>query len=325
MAIKVSELMLDMETGDASPHDANIRASKGEIEVAQLTFECMEKITELPTDGTFAITMEAADAGLPTSPDKAAGVCNTAVKSELMSFYDVLNSSAKKVKSAAEKNLKGLIAVGRRVGVSGDTSGGKFESSFAEPLGKALVGSGRSVALNDKKFLKGKYATKLAKNYAKGMATLLSAYGISINSVFSDGTIKGVTGYDGFSGKRTVDSLKSLESNLSDGGKIIKADSMSGDTHYTDSPKASDVTDLAVALYSIANVASAVVEATDKSAKKNAAALVASACGAEKGVSNCSKCINDDIKKYADNVTGIADAITTSFTDSAYSLMAAAK
>lgn len=317
MSTKVTDLILDMETGDACLEDAYIASAKGKINVSAAIFEAAYKISELPEDGTFAIVQEAAEAGVPNTVEGATKTASAAVAHELSAFFDEVVATAKKVKASAEKDLKGLIALGKKLGVSADPNSSNFEGDFAEPLGKAVVGKGR-MDLSDKKFLRSKNTVKIAKGYAKGMAYILSAYGVSIADGFTGG-VKSFVGFDG-STRGSVESLKAFESRLSDGGRAL---SVSADAE-TDSVKARDITDLAMALYTVANVASAVIDATKGGAKKNADGIINALCSKDcdgKKVSRTCESINSDIKKYAQDLQNIGNAIATGYTNSVYTLM----
>lgn len=312
MATKVTDLMLDMETGDACIEDAYIASAKGKIAVSHAIFEAAYKNCELPDDGNFVCYQESAEAGIPTQSTAAAGTACEAVVRELDAYYDGVMASAKKIKDAAEKDLKTLIAIGKKVGVSMSED---FERGFAEPLGKAVVTSHR-LDLSEKKFLKGRESVKLAKSYAKGMTYIMGAYGIRLGSELNGG-IKNFTGCDG--NCKTASCIKSLESCLSDGGRALKV----GEPSVTDSIKAGDVADLATAIWSIANVADAVLK-VGKAGKKDAIAAVRSYCSSDAKpgkVSRTAEAINADIKTYMGNLEAIGNAIATGFTDSAYVLM----
>ena len=315
MATKLSDLMLDMETGDACMEDVYIASAKGKINVSHAIFESAYKNYELPDDGQFVCYVESAQEGIPTDSAKAAGTACAAVGHELGAFLDATVEVAKKVKSAAEKDLKTLIAVGKKVGV---TMSDNFEGGFAEPLGKAIV-SGRRMDLSAKKFMKSRHSCRIAKCYAKGMVNILAAYGISISGDLN-ATVKDFTGCGDVRG--SVNSLKDVESKLSDGGRALNTHGSDGERGTTDSIKAGDITDMAMAVYTCANVADAVIKACGGSAKKNAIAMVNSFCNDGSGkISRTVEAINGDIQKYMANLEAIGKAISTGFTDGVYALM----
>ena len=313
MATKFSDLMLDMETGDACLEDAYIAEAKGKINVSHAIFEAAYKNYELPDDGQFVCYVESDQEGIPTKSEKAAGLSCAAVGQELGAFLDATVETAKKVKSSAEKDLKTLIALGKKVGVNMSEN---FEGGFAAPLGKAIVVNGR-LTLSDAKFIKSRNACKIAKAYTKGMINICAAFGVNISGDVN-ALIKNFTGASDVKGK--VDSLKALESKLNDGGKAL---SISGATEGTvDSIKAGDVTDLAMSIYCVANVADAVIKGCG-GAKKDAVAMINSFCGDDcKGgkVSRTCEAINGDIQKYMGNLETIGKAIASGFTDSVYAL-----
>jgi len=314
MATKVSDLFLDMETGDACLEDAYIAQAKGKIGVSHAIFEAAYKNCELPDDGQFACYLESAEAGIPTQTNAAAGTACEAVIQELDAFYDGIIATAKKVKAASEKNLKSLIAVGKKVGVSMSED---FENGFAEPLGKAVVTS-RRLDLSDDKFLKGRKTVKIAKAYAKGMCYAMAAYGVRLGADLR----ADVKSFTGAGDCKTASCIKTLESALSDAGRALNVGDSAAEKGATGSVKASDITDLAMACWATANIADAVIKAGK--GKKDAAAAVRSFCkdDAKPGkISRTAEAINEDIKKYMSNLEACGNAIATGFTNSAYVLM----
>jgi hypothetical protein len=315
MATKLSELMLDMETGDACIEDAYIASAKGKINVSHAIYEAAYKNYELPDDGNFMCYVESAEEGIPSKSAAAATTACSAVANELGAFLDATVATAKKVKDACEKDLKTLIAVGKKVGVGMSND---FESGFAEPLGKAVV-SGRRMDLVSKKFIKSRHACKIAKCYTKGMSSVLAAYGISISSDLN-GEVRHFTGCGDVRG--SVNSIRDVDSKLSDGGRALNIHG--ADERQTDSIKASDITDLAMAVYTCAHVADAVIKACGGGAKSSAIKMINSFCEDDcRGgkVSRICESINGDIQKYMANLEDIGGAISTGFTDSTYALM----
>lgn len=315
MATKLSELMFDMETGDACIEDAYIASAKGKINVSHAIYEAAYKNYELPDNGQFMCYAESAQEGVPTESAKAAGTACDAVANELGSYFDAVIATAKKIKDACEKDLKTLIAVGKKVGVSMSSD---FESGFAEPLGRAVI-SGRRMDLMSKKFIKSRHACKIAKCYAKGMTNILAAYGISIGSDIP-GDVKRFTGCD--SARGSVNSIKDVDSKLSDGGHALNIHGADG--HQTDSIKAADISDLAMAVYSCAHVADSVLKNCSGSSKSSAIKMINSFCADEcRGgkVSRSCESINGDIQKYMSALEEITAAIVSGYTDSTYALM----
>lgn len=309
---KYTELMLDIACGDASEHDAYIEQAIGKINVSNTIFALESKIAELPEDGEFMCVQEAADAGLPANKADATAVSCEAVKQELAAFYDLINSTAKKVKSVCDKDMKLLIAFGKKNGIA---LGNNYEE-FVNNLGEKVSGA----KFSDKKFLKGKYAVKLAESFGKGMINLLAAYGLSVET--TDKLIDDVVGK--FNKASEVSTVRCIEGKLTDGGKALATEKIvSRGLHYTDSPKQKDFVQFAIALYTVLNIANAVAETTTKS-KKAAIANMNKCMDNDtlkaKRITRSCEGINDDIKKWTSNLTTVVDSITISFGDSVYAI-----
>ena len=310
--MKYSELMLDVACGDASEHDAYIESAIGKINVSYAIFALESKIAELPEDGDFMCVQEAADAGLPSNKAEATAVSCEAVKQQLTAFYELINATAKKVRDACDKDMKLLIAFGKKNGVA---LGGNFEE-FVNNLADKVSGA----KFADKKFLKGKHAVKLAEAFGKGMINLLAAYGLSVDT--SDAIMSSIVGKANKASE--VSTVRCIESKLTDGGKALATEKItSRGFHYTDSPKSKDFVQLSLALYTVLNLAKEVADTTGKS--KKAAISNMSRCmdndtlKARRITRSCEG-INDDIKKWTSNLTSVVDSITTAFGDSVYAI-----
>lgn len=316
--MKLSELMLDMATGDASMHDVYIQEAVGKINVSSAIFDAAYKISELPK-GEFMIVQEAADAGLPTTPEGGAALANQSVKESLKAFYDLVVQTAKKVKQATEKDMKAIIAIGKKYGIS--ATGTDFNEGFVKSLAKAIADDkGKKLSLGDKRFLKAKYSGQIAECYGLGMANFLSAYGMAFDeSELGDE-------YKPYKTKREVSTFKDMWKNMSYGGKLINFDkTVNKDRHYAENISVNDIEELATSLFELMHISKAVVNvAGSASAKKSAMAAVETLCSKEdcenKKVSKTCELINDGIKDWTENLVAITDVIAKAYTDSVYSL-----
>ena len=141
---KYTELMLDVACGDASEYDAYIEQAIGKINVSNAIFALESKIAELPEDGDFMCIQEAADAGLPANKADATGASCEAVRQQVVAFYDLVLNTAKKVKEACDKDMKLLIAFGKKNGVpylfpeNDDYSPIPFNTEGCRILGKVV-------------------------------------------------------------------------------------------------------------------------------------------------------------------------------------------
>ena len=206
-----SELLLDLDTGDASMHDVHVKEAQGKINVASAIFEYAAALAECTENSAFI--QEAADAaeesGLPTSPAEGAGLATESLAQELIGFYDVVVQNAKKVKSAADRDMKAIIGLGKKYGIStAAAQSGNFMISFAKPLAQALI---RDNATDRKKknkltFAKGIFpsesgAEALIFNYGNAMARLAAVFGMSIGECIDDPTVQEVLSFDKSFGK----------------------------------------------------------------------------------------------------------------------------
>lgn len=325
--MKISELMLDMGAGDASVHDVKIQQAAGKIAVSTAIYEAAAMISEMPANTDARIIQEAANAGLPTNAGDACTAACEAVKQDLAAYLDIVAETAKKINDAASKELKLFTTIGKKFNIGGsDTS--NFTTAFAAPFAKAVIADAgdKKITLDGNKFLKSKFADKLAANYCKGMVSTLGAYGADICSdVFSDSTI--ISEYGRKNSCQTASTFKEAISLIETGSSLVKFDKVvDKDRHYTDTIKENDVEALLTDLYIITTVSKAVVDAIGKPAtRKSAVATMRSLCdNGECTDKKLSKVIDNaatSAKDWSDNMTGLTDAITKAFGDSSYTLM----
>lgn len=323
--MKVSDLMLDLATGDASIHDAYIQEAAGKVKVSCAYFDAAEKIAGCADSADSVFIQEAADAGLPTDADGACTMACEAVKQAAAGLYDLIITTAKKIKESATKDMKLALAIGKRYGVTPNQT--NFADCFATPVATAV--SRADLECDNARFMKARYSAKIASAYTKGITAMLMAFGLNITDVFKDPVIAGEVEKN-FAGKDGAPaSFKGVESYLSDGGKLIKVEKMSAkDSHYTDKPAKNDVYELLVSLYVVIAVSEAVIKATSSKAGKNAVmARFNDLCDKEdctdKKVSKAIDAIGTDCKTWADSVETICASITKGYTDSIYVLSTA--
>jgi len=323
--MKYKDLMLDLATGDASSNDPYIAEAAGQVKVAAAYYEAATQINELAESNELQVVQEVAAAGLPTDSKGSAALGCTAVKKGMEGLFKVIRETADKVKKQAEKDMKVLLTIGKKYGVAAPTASGNFATDFAEPLAKAIFDKkedGKKIELPNLQFLKGKYADDIAKNYTKGMCSLVHAYGYDITEVFKDTTVSNEMNKN-YAKCGECETLKSAAEALSDGAKLIKFDEITKEKHYTSSVKPADIKDVATDLYIIIAVSTAVVDALkgeEASVKKTLETLFEE-CKEEEG-KICKPCakIGDNMKEWTSNVTSITNTIAKAFTDSVYSL-----
>lgn len=360
MSMKFSEIMLDLDTGDASIHDVHAKEALGKVNVSSAIFEYAAKLAELPANSSFI--QEAADeaeaAGLPTDPAEATGLATEAVAQELIGFYDVVVENAKKVKAAADRDMKAIIGLGKKYGISASAAtSGNFMIAFAKPLAQAIV---RDFAANRKsknyiKFAKGIFPTaseaeKLIFSYGNCMARLASVFGMGIGDCIEDPTVQEVLSFDqsfikalkgvfasdkyaanppkaGFD-QGGVPDVEALYKQLLKGAGFPKLDGVKTTTNAD----AEDIAELITYTYVARQISAGIVKAASATKKAGAENFIKQLCAAEeqrhgqskpsaqKKISGKFQKINENVKGWADDVAKTADVVVKAFSDAVSAL-----
>jgi methyl-accepting chemotaxis protein len=320
----VTELMLDIASGDASEHDVHIQECLGHINISAREFAAAYSISDYPGDLPSIIVEAAANAKLPTDKGEAKEVANTAVIQGLSAFYNLMIATAKKVRAATERELRAYAALGKKYGINFDKH--NFLTGFLNPLCAAVEKDGLLGKLDDRSFIKGKYAARMVENYGKGMANLMSGYGLSIDNVFGDSVV-GLIIRNNFSGKKTIKDLRDVESNMSTGGKQLNFDkTLDKKTHYQDYVKIVDFKMLAISIYALSKISESIIvtlgnASTKKTAMDNIKKLFNEASDGNKRVVRSVESISDGTKEWSDNLNKLTANMAGAFTDSSYELL----
>ena len=320
----ITELMLDMASGDASEDDVHVQECLGHINISAREFAAAYSISEYPGDLPSIIVESASKANLPTNKGEAKEVANTAVIQGLSAFYNLMIATAKKVRAATERELRAYVALGKKYGINFDKH--NFLTGFLNPLCSAVEKDGLLGKLDDRSFIKGKYAARMVENYGKGMANLMSGYGLSIDNVFGDSVV-GTIVRNNYSGKKTIKDLRDVESNMSTGGKQLNFDkTLDKKTHYQDYVKIVDFKMLAISVYALSKISEAIIvtlgnASTKKTAMDNIKKLFNEASDGNRRVVRSVESISDGTKEWSDNLSKLATNMTGAFTDSSYELL----
>lgn len=320
----ITELMLDMASGDASEDDVHVQECLGHINISAREFAAAYSISEYPGDLPSIIVESASKANLPTNKDDAKEVANTAVIQGLSAFYNLMIATAKKVRAATERELRAYIALGKKYGINFDKH--NFLTGFLNPLCSAVEKDGLLGKLNDRSFIKGKYAARMVENYGKGMANLMSGYGLSIDNVFGDSVV-GMIVRNNYSGKKTIKDLRDVESNMSTGGKQLNFDkTLDKKTHYQDYVKIVDFKMLAISVYALSKISESIIvtlgnASTKKTAMDNIKKLFNESSDGNRRVVRSVESISDGTKEWSENLNKLATNMTGAFTDSSYELL----
>lgn len=320
----ITELMLDIASGDASEDDVHVQECLGHINISAREFAAAYSISEYPGDLPSIIVESASKANLPTNKGEAKEVANTAVIQGLSAFYNLMIATAKKVRAATERELRAYAALGKKYGINFDKH--NFLTGFLNPLCAAVEKDGLLGKLDDRSFIKGKYAARMVENYGKGMANLMSGYGLSIDNVFGDSVV-GLIIRNNFSGKKTIKDLRDVESNMSTGGKQLNFDkTLDKKTHYQDYVKIVDFKMLAISIYALSKISESIIvtlgnASTKKTAMDNIKKLFNEASDGNKRVVRSVESISDGTKEWSDNLSKLTTNMTGAFTDSSYELL----
>lgn len=360
MSIKFSDVLLDLDTGDASMHDVHVKEAMGKINVSSAIFEYAAKLAECPENSAFVQEAAAAaeESGLPSSPSEGKGLATAAVSQELIGFYDVVVENAKKVKSAADRDMKAIIGLGKKYGISTSAaSSGNFMISFAKPLAEALV---RDFAVNRKSknyirfakdiFPKASESEKLIFAYGNAMARLAAVFGISLGECIEDPTVQEVLSirdgalkafFVGIVGDKTAANEPRTgfdKGGIPDVGALYKALMKGssvphvGKVATTSGADAEDIAELITYTYVAFQVSKCVVAGASAKKKAGATAFInqlmaaeetrhdQSGKGGQKKISKKFDKINENIKGWASAVSGSSDLVVKTFSDAVAAL-----
>ena len=169
MNVKVSDVMLDLATGDASQYDAFVQEAVGQVRVSAAYFNAGMNIASLSDSERSEIVQESAfvDSGLPSDVEGAIELIQEAVSRELVGTCRHLYMEASKIAETADKATSPLGAVNslaKTCGVKTTLNGTK---EYAEELAKAVVAN-KDINLKggaDSKKFTVEYNNSLASNY----------------------------------------------------------------------------------------------------------------------------------------------------------------
>ena len=169
--MKVSDIMLDLETGDASVHDAYVQEAMGQVNVSAAIYDAAKNIASLePSEMTEVIQEAATNAGLPTDREKAIELMYEAVERELIATSRHLYQEACIFVEFAEKETspnKALNAIARKCGAKSKLNPSlEYATEFATTV---TGGANKTVKLDGKRF----FTAESAKNAA---ATVIQAF-----------------------------------------------------------------------------------------------------------------------------------------------------
>lgn len=319
--MKFSDIVLDLNTGDASVLDAYIQESVGQIRVSSAIFDAAQKISEADGYERNTIIQEAAAAGLPSDPSKARELAGTAIEEALKSYVDLIKLVISNVNNVAQTGYKTFVGIGKKYKLSAPKDNEEFVESFAKPLANAIVSSSgeKKISLNTSRFLKGTQAKKLAGDYIKGILTLTNTIGIGV-PCSEDSLITSIA--KPIKCTKTT-TLKCIESGLSAGCKLLKTDSEKS-RYFTSTPSAEDIFGTVVSLRAVMVLAQDLGKIfKDKNSVAWSKSLIEEIMNSnisEKKINSTCVSINEDVAKWADILVDTSKALISAFNDSASAL-----
>ena len=179
MGIKISDIMLDLGSGDACVNDVYVEQAIGQVNVSSAIFTACEAFAEsydsLDDSEKESVVQEAANAGLPTTPEEAVDCAYEALSNALIGTFRHFHSEAAIVQEAFTSStcpLKALKTIAKACGYTGEV---KCDEGSADALAKALAG--KAVKLKPgKRFVKGKAIKDLTERWINGTSLILNAY-----------------------------------------------------------------------------------------------------------------------------------------------------
>ena len=191
--MKVSDIMLDLATGDASVHDAYIQEAMGQVNVSAAIYDAAKTIANLDETERSQIVQEAADAGLPSDREGALALAYESVEHELVGITHQFYTEMFKLDERATKATSpygAMNALAKSLGCE-KTMDGTLE--YAMEYAKAVTEGKKDVKLKPgTRHLKGKKAEEKTGNLIQGACIFANALGINTKSFLESKSIKAV-------------------------------------------------------------------------------------------------------------------------------------
>ena len=311
-----TDIMKDINSGDVTVHDIYAEEATQQVNVASSIFEYAMTLA-LAEETSDVVQEAAAEEGLPAKASASSELASDAVIKELVGFYGVVVSNAKKVQTATDRDMKAIIGLGKKYNISAADAGSDFTGSFAKPLAQALVREygdgkiGKSISFVSGVFPSAKKSHDLMLAYGNAIARLATVYGISVASAANDPTVKKQLSLGGVAGDPATD-IGGLYKKLTLGTMFRKTE-FSGDIDTVKAASASDIADVITYIY-VANRISKAVAAGAGNAKKVEGYITGLCKGAGSDMRKLSA-INDKAKDWCDSINTAATTIVKIFSD----------
>lgn len=337
MGIKVSDVMLDLATGDASIHDAYVQEAMGQVKVSAAIYNAATKIASLDDSDRSQIVQEAADAGLPSDREGSINLAYEAVERELIGTCRHLYAESAKIDETASKPTTPLAAVNALAKACGVKSTLNGTKEYAVELANAVVKNKDIDLKGNVRFCKAASAKKLTKNLIQGISLLANAFGINTDELFDDDTVSTVVSAPvSTKPKKNEDGtdkcdLAYMASAVKSAGKYVDDVTLS-DSDYTSTISKNDIATVITCNFAAAKVAKFIKgklgENGEKIEKKISKAV--KSCKNSKNISgsadDLNKCCDVDgnkslIVKINEDLSTLCSNLIKAFNDSISALM----
>lgn len=259
MGVKVSDIMLDLATGDASVHDVYIQEAMGQVRVSAAIYNAAKQIAMVDDEDRCDIVQECAEAGLPSDRDGAIALACEAVEREIIGTCRHLYSESAKIATNATKEtspLKAISALAKSLGVKQKMD---YSKDYAVTLASAAVKNKDIKTSGGPKFCKASSAKRIAKSFIQSVSLLCNAFCIDTSVLFDDETVRTVVPAPvsakprkGSSGDSEC-SLDFISDTIANAGKHLDATTLS-DSDYTTSISKNDIATVITCNFAVAKV-----------------------------------------------------------------------
>lgn len=252
--MKLSDVMLDLGTGDASKYDAYVQEAVGQVKVSAAIYDAASQIAALDDYDREAIVQEAATAGLPSDKQGSTNLTYDAVCRELIGTVKNLYAEAAIFveQGTSPTSAKGAFeAIGKKFGVARPK---EITPQYIADLADAIFNDKDSLKSNTK-IVKASAVKKATKYYLNAIVALCNMLGIAAEK-WLDNDMTNMVVADIFSTKSNhKDGVANLNITLS----IIEKASNDlekatiKDSDYTTKPSKNDVATHLACMYAILN------------------------------------------------------------------------
>jgi len=254
--MKVSDVLLDLATGDASKYDAYIQEAVGQVKVSAAIYDAAYQIAALNDKDRESIVQEAAAAGLPSDREQSIDLLYEATSRELIgtvrNFYAEMAMFLESGTSSTSP-IAAINSIATKFGVKSRT---KMSPDYADEIAEAILK--KSGELKDgAKFVKSKKAQSATTNYLNGVCLLANTFGLSTEKVCADPMFSTVNRAPLSTNSKHEDGvadLPAMTATIKNVNTLLSKASIK-EADYTTTPTAKDVSMYLACVYAILGMA----------------------------------------------------------------------